>query len=486
MPEVTSGKKKTVYGACQLIPENVRNVVAISFSPKPIAKIGQQLYWFCAKQCTRTFKDKIYVDKVAVRGGLLHQCDPGISDIDLTIYCADHHCGAEELWDIRKTYRTLKSCFPMLGEVRISTPTIEKLMYAHASQPAFTRRYIEETSLQNGRWIPAKRAMPDCLPQSIFAFCFEFFFLAHTYLHKLNCGRNEYLNTIMLKKQLLKVFEYSGRARPLIDTSIEELLSGSIGILDELAGQALLASLPASPECTLEMRVSPPSSEQQILSLREFAQFSKNRKLKEKIEFSEVPLFIKLKSMDFRDDLKNTCTDFLNETKKRISSNRTFCPMLVTENMEVLYRLGWPGARYLKHLNIPIRHEDNLADTLAAMRSNTFWAAYEGAIWSLIYQYMVLLTSNDRDKIHQAMKSLCLTSMALSASYFTWNDDDIIERARDIMPRSAEFIERLKTATYRDNSRLKITEFRDLLAVLWEVEHALCAVGRLDQNINSM
>ena len=114
--------------------QKVRKGVAFCANVPLVSSVGTSYYWWCARHIADSLLLVRGVKRVGIRGGMIRECRPGISDIDFTILM-EESLPDEALLDLGVKIRRLRQRYPVFGECIVSDVLSWEAFMASGSGP---------------------------------------------------------------------------------------------------------------------------------------------------------------------------------------------------------------------------------------------------------------------------------------------------------------------------------------------------------------
>ncbi len=172
----------------------------------PLVRLaGTDCYWWAASAVARKLYRFPGVRSVALRGGMVRGCRPGISDLDFTVLLHDESFETEVTQSraLIAEYRSLKRFVPMLGELTLTTTG--RWSHFERLAPGPVLGYRDQLRFHNGRWTKARcEAVPHAAAR--FALALDHFRLA---LHAAQLDDSRY-GRIVAAKEMRKAGKFAG------------------------------------------------------------------------------------------------------------------------------------------------------------------------------------------------------------------------------------------------------------------------------------
>lgn len=195
---------------------------------QPFRLASHKYYQLGEWYCSSTLQQFPGIVQVVLRGGIKQRCLPGISDLDYTVFVEPSHLSASFLRRFQKQYLKLKTLFPILGEVFVTSEKNWNL-FAKTS-PALITPFLPSTQMK-----PALSAL-------------ERFELSHCYFLKAERSYFTWIQTgnsyhlIVFNKMLQRVNEYCHPHSAKAVSLTEEGLNPFIATLRLLHNTAMAAA----------------------------------------------------------------------------------------------------------------------------------------------------------------------------------------------------------------------------------------------------
>lgn len=316
-------------------------------------RIGTSIYRTGASHAARCFSKIKGVQTIEWRGGALHDCIPGSSDIDLSLVV--DRLTPDLLAEVRTQYRSLKRWFPALGEVFIRYPPYFDLATQWGT--AFALPYLSSV-IWSGKWGNVEtREIPIRL-QTRFSSALTHYARAIYFLGQ----SDSFLNQRNALKDLRKVFFYSGEEVPSFKEMNTGLLADAFFCLDRLAKQILSLPLPGSVEALKIKFDGPLLDPSQTLISKFFVKNLVNKAKATPLSVAPIPRLVCLSSED-----PGECRRIIQKYS-RLVKDLPQAPLLLSSAGVDLYLLGWNASERAGYRRaVPV-----------SMRKNTEWAQLSG------------------------------------------------------------------------------------------------------------
>lgn len=394
------------------------------------------------------------VQAVYCRGGVLLRCDPGVSDIDLTIKVDDiltREQYARTLRKIFSIYRVLKRIFPVLGELIVTdTKTL-----CHVSKSASTLPFVASNNVkQRGtgpvKWEPFRADLVS--PISRFTMCFSYYLMAVEYHAKYS--RERAFHHYRARKVLSRAIAFSEQTDySVLEGPLASLFSNALFLLNRLACEVLDDKYEDVTDVDIELPLFSDDfvllSDTRMLSGSERSHYTKlwnlalNRSPTLEYRVSEVPWVFVIEGFNTPRSIEPLFDHYLKVMDRRhnIFPPGSPYPLIVSEEIVECVLLGGFASSPFETLHaIP-----------PSLRQNEAWVRQmAGCRYSAMRQWLATVLFLvpaaflwRREKSRADMAGFCHLAMAVCSKFITKNVPALLSRAQARLPRTVSLYHEL-------------------------------------------